>query len=87
MNPKEMCCRLRGLLATAVVCAIAGMTMSAPAAAAPVSPSVRENTELHQGWRFQFGDVGGAHEKSFDDSAWQQVRVPHTWNRIGFYQG
>jgi beta-galactosidase len=39
---------------------------------------------LHDGWRFKQGAVvGEAQAASFDDSQWTQVRVPHTWNRIG----
>jgi beta-galactosidase len=46
----------------------------------------RDVVSLATGWRFHFGDapdgvVGGA----FDDSGWQAVEVPHTWNRVGYY--
>src|ERR1700736_494543 len=35
-------------------------------------------------WRFkQASGLGGVEATQFDDSAWDQVTVPHTWNRIG----
>jgi beta-galactosidase len=44
----------------------------------------RASVSLDQGWRFQqSGSVTGAESRDFDDSAWQAVDVPHTWNRIG----
>jgi len=44
----------------------------------------RVAVSLDQGWRFQQSDsVTGAEERGFDDSSWQTVDVPHTWNRIG----
>jgi beta-galactosidase len=44
----------------------------------------RTSVSLDHGWRFQqSGSVIGAESRDFDDSAWQAVDVPHTWNRIG----
>ena len=44
----------------------------------------RMSVSLDQGWRFQqSGSVAGAENRGFDDSSWQAVDVPHTWNRIG----
>ena len=44
----------------------------------------RVSVSLDQGWRFQqSGSVAGAENRGFDDSAWQAIDVPHTWNRIG----
>jgi beta-galactosidase len=44
----------------------------------------RISVSLDQGWRFQQSDsVVGAENRGFDDSSWQAVDVPHTWNRIG----
>jgi beta-galactosidase len=41
---------------------------------------------LSEGWRFRFGDVPEAVKATgFDDSGWEVVSVPHTWNRIGEY--
>jgi beta-galactosidase len=53
-------------------------------AQAPTSP--RDVADLSTGWRFRFGDAPEAvREAEFDDSGWEQVSVPHTWNRIGEY--
>ena len=35
---------------------------------------------LSDGWRFIRQDVGAAPTPDFDDSQWQQVTLPHTWN-------
>jgi beta-galactosidase len=44
----------------------------------------RMSVSLDQGWRFQQSDsITGAESRDFDDSAWQAVDVPHTWNRVG----
>ncbi len=68
------------------------LAQAAPANAAasartlPAASPARSVTSLSDGWRFQFGDaadsVTGA---EFDDSQWQQVSLPHSWNRMGNY--
>src|SRR5581483_9290943 len=61
---------------------IAGSAWAAGDAPGPV----RITTHLTEGWRFHFGDVpDGATGTSFDDTDWQAVSVPHTWNRVGEY--
>jgi beta-galactosidase len=53
---------------------------------ATAAAASRQETQLHDGWRFRFGDapadVTGA---AFDDSGWEQVKLPHSWNRMGNY--
>ena len=42
---------------------------------------------LDRDWRFRLGDAGAdAALPSYDDSAWQKVNLPHSWNRIGEYR-
>lgn len=41
--------------------------------------SQRDVSLLEDGWKFHFGDAAGAAQPSFDDSAWEDVRVPHDW--------
>lgn len=41
--------------------------------------------ELADGWKFRKGDAA-ASDPAFDDSGWDPVSVPHTWNRIGSYE-
>jgi beta-galactosidase len=46
----------------------------------------RQIVDLSTGWRFKFvADDAGIIMPGYDDSAWEQVSVPHTWNRIGEY--
>lgn len=61
----------------------------APAAAAAVARAQaqpRTVQPLADGWRFkQDNTLAGAEAPGFDDAAWQQVSLPHTWNRVGHY--
>lgn len=48
------------------------------------TPQGREIVALSQGWRFHLGDQPeAAVSPAFDDSGWQGVAVPHSWNRMG----
>jgi beta-galactosidase len=39
---------------------------------------------LNAGWRFkQSAEPAAVASPSFDDSSWEAVEIPHTWNRIG----
>ncbi|WP_347304598.1 glycoside hydrolase family 2 TIM barrel-domain containing protein (plasmid) [Croceibacterium sp. TMG7-5b_MA50] len=52
----------------------------------PALAHARTETPLADGWRFHLGEVAGdASAPGFDDAGWQQVAVPHTWNRLGNY--
>lgn len=45
---------------------------------------VRQTMQLTSEWRFSFGDASeDVVASQFDDSAWESVSVPHTWNRLG----
>ncbi|MEU8789673.1 glycoside hydrolase family 2 TIM barrel-domain containing protein [Streptomyces sp. NPDC048643] len=56
-------------------------TATTPAAAQTYSPPApRTRLDLNSGWRFHRGDVAGAQAPAFDDSAWNALSVPHTWN-------
>jgi beta-galactosidase len=56
-----------------------GMRADAPGEAAA---EVRTLIDLNPGWRFHAGDQPGAQETGFDDSSWQAVDLPHTWNAL-----
>ena len=43
----------------------------------------RQEILLEKGWRFMRGDVPEAADPSFDDSGWQNVKVPHDWAIYG----
>ena len=38
--------------------------------------------DLNPDWKFIRQDVPGAEQPGFDDSAWQTVSLPHTWNNL-----
>jgi beta-galactosidase len=66
------------------------MSLSVPVEAKNKSETIavspRQTTDLSTGWRFHYGEAGEAPVAAeFDDSGWEQVSVPHTWNRIGEY--
>lgn len=65
--------------------ALAQPSIKGPAASTAVNPSPRQVQDLTNNWRFHFGDVPGASAPAFDDSAWETVRLPHTWNQLGQY--
>ena len=49
-----------------------------------VDAPVRVQVPLADGWRFkQAAGLSGVEAAQFDDAGWDQVTVPHTWNRIG----
>lgn len=71
-----------------VVGALALLSISPMCSSAQMNSDamVRTSIDLSQGWRFQFGDAPAAVTNStFDDSQWQNVAIPHTWNRVGSY--
>jgi len=64
-------------LAAILLCSGLNSAMAADAA-------VRVQVPLASGWRFkQAAGLSGVETAQFDDAGWDQVTVPHTWNRIG----
>ncbi|WP_063762239.1 carbohydrate-binding protein [Streptomyces bicolor] len=43
-------------------------------------PEARQRIGLNMGWKFKEADVTGAEKPAFDDTSWDSVNVPHTWN-------
>jgi beta-galactosidase len=39
-----------------------------------------EKRLLNDGWKFHKGDVAEAEKNSLNDSGWESISVPHTWN-------
>jgi beta-galactosidase len=56
------------------------MTVCSTLAWAAPSPRVRYT--INEQWRYAPGSIDGAAAADFDDSAWQAVNVPHTWNAV-----
>jgi beta-galactosidase len=50
----------------------------------PTSPRATYN--FNSGWKFVFGDNPGADQPGFDDSKWDNVSLPHTWNETDTYR-
>jgi beta-galactosidase len=62
----------------------AGLVAYCLAASPAFADEPRVLVSLDHGWRFQqSAAVTGAEGRTFDDSTWSAVEVPHTWNRIG----
>src|SRR5450432_409267 len=40
----------------------------------------REISDLNENWKFIKSDVPAASQTAFDDSSWEGVTLPHTWN-------
>ncbi len=59
--------------------------------AAHASPRVEQ--AINSDWRFKKSDVPNANKIDFNDSQWQQLNLPHTWNTQdvfnddGYYRG
>ena len=77
----------RALIALALASLAAGPGVTPAAAKAPArAPAAAERAVLvlAQGWRFKLDPAtAGPEQPGYDDSAWAQVAVPHSWNRVG----
>src|SRR5271170_7222759 len=53
-------------------------------AAQTYNPPASHRTDilLDSGWPFIRQDVSGAQDSNFDDSAWINLNLPHTWNNL-----
>ena len=40
----------------------------------------RRGSSFNDNWKFQIGDVSGAENISFNDSAWRKLSLPHDWS-------
>ncbi len=77
---------MRLLIILAGLAALVPTPAFAQSSSPPAAQTPRQILPLHDGWRFRFGETGEAPTgASFDDSGWEQVSVPHSWNRIGEY--
>ncbi len=56
-------------------------------ACATNSPSPRQDTTLTTNWRFLRQDPPNAQSPNFNDSNWQPVNLPHTWNALDGQDG
>jgi beta-galactosidase len=49
--------------------------------------SPRTVIDLNPGWKFIRQDVAGAEQNAFDDSKWDSINLPHTWNNLDGQDG
>src|ERR1700733_11615027 len=47
---------------------------------APLALAERQVVDLNHSWKFIKADAIGAQQPNFDDSKWDNVDLPHTWN-------
>jgi beta-galactosidase len=69
-------------LISLVLFALPAVAAAASAGSQP-TPTMNDSRQimgLDQGWRFHFGAAGDPQRAGFDDSTWERVDVPHTWN-------
>jgi beta-galactosidase len=76
---------LTKLAAFAILFSSGCASISSNGKVAPVSP--RMSIDLNSDWRFIRQDAAGAQATSFDDSSWQAVQLPHTWNNLDGQDG
>ena len=50
----------------------------------PASPRTTYN--FNANWKFTKGDIPGAQDPSFDDSKWETVSTPHTFNDVDSFR-
>jgi beta-galactosidase len=67
----------RGIVAAATLCVLL-VVGSARAADTDGQPRQRLNINAH--WKYQQGDVSGAQAPAFDDGAWQNIGLPHSFS-------
>ncbi len=92
MNPRHKVL----LLALCALPPVGAASARAEDAALPASPSVgapfvapdspRAVYNFNPAWKFSYGDAAGADQEAFDDSAWADVSLPHTWNETETYR-
>ena len=49
--------------------------------------SGRQTYNINSDWKFRKGTVSGAQAVDFDDSRWEDVTLPHTWNALDGQDG
>lgn len=75
------------LMSSLVTTAQAQTAPAVPAPAVADASAARTVQTLATGWRFHQGEApADVTASTFDDSTWESVSVPHTWNRVGFYR-
>lgn len=64
---------MKRIILISVICLFASAFVKAS------NPRITES--INQSWKFSKGDFLNASQSGFDDSKWESVSVPHTWNK------
>ncbi len=71
-----------GVVLLAGLCLVATTATEVRGAARSDAPTDgRQRARVNDNWKFHYGAAANAAAVDFDDSAWQTVHLPHTWNR------
>ncbi|HEU5124459.1 MAG TPA: DUF4982 domain-containing protein [Verrucomicrobiae bacterium] len=76
---------MKSFIVLLVVISFGGVSFSRAAETflPPDSPTVKSS--FNTGWKFFKGDLTNAEQVSFDDSSWEDVSAPHTYNDVDSY--
>jgi beta-galactosidase len=66
-----------------IVTCLAALSLSAASFCTAQTPSPRQQLVADYDWKFLLGDPAGAEARSFSDSAWRTVDLPHDWSIEG----
>ena len=53
----------------------------------PLFISAKDYIDVNDGWRFKGATVAGGQSTTLDDSSWEQVTLPHSWNALDGQDG
>ncbi|HSV13900.1 MAG TPA: glycoside hydrolase family 2 TIM barrel-domain containing protein, partial [Tepidisphaeraceae bacterium] len=67
-------------LLISIVCASCANQSAPTTSVAGISAPPRVVKNLSPNWKFIRQDVPGAEQPAFDDSSWDSINLPHTWN-------
>ncbi len=69
----------RGILISGLSALLPIKLLPSAEAATAVPAGGERRRAFNDGWRFFKGEAGGAEQAAFDDSRWQELRLPHDW--------
>src|SRR3954454_7311716 len=78
---------LLGVVIVALPFAASAMAAETPAVWMSAGRTGDADSSIDDAWRFIRQDIPAARDTAFDDSAWQPVTLPHTWNNLDGQDG
>jgi beta-galactosidase len=86
---RQLICALFSLVPILALCACSSTRQQTAQSSSPLSIAGTESVQspriaidLDPNWKFLRDDANGADLPNFDDSSWQSVNLPHTWNNL-----